>query len=464
MEESHAISSVLCIWPSCCSSNASHDVIFTEFDMLRSALAPRLSALSQRVPSQQRRFLSLHEYLSVAQLQSYGIKTPHGSPAHSPQEAFHIATALNTPDLVIKAQVLAGGRGKGKFDSGLQGGVKLISSPEQAQSYAQQMLGHWLFTKQTGVHGKPCNVVYICERKYARHEYYFAILLDRATGGPMIVASNQGGMDIEAVAAQSPHAILTVPIDIKKGLAMHTCLDLAQRLGFSEKCQHEAADTMIKLYTLFMDRDATLVEINPLSETNDHQVMCMDAKLNFDDNAAFRQKEIFQLRDPSQEDPREVEATKHDLNYIGLDGSIGCLVNGAGLAMATMDIIKLHGGEPANFLDVGGGASAHQVAEAFKLISADPAVTAILVNIFGGIMRCDVIAQGIIAAVNQLDLKLPLVVRLQGTEVEAAKKLIHESGLRIISCDDLDQAARKAVNLSQIVDMAKRADVQVAFI
>lgn len=329
--------------------------------------------------------------------------------------------------------------------------------------YAEKMLGKKLVTKQTGSHGKPCNIVYICERKFVRHEYYFAILMDRATKGPVIVASAQGGMDIETVAAETPEAILTLPIDINKGLSEARARELAENLGFTSSCVDQAVDTMQKLYKLFLERDATMVEINPLAETSDHKVMCMDAKINFDDNADYRQEKVFSLRDVSQEDPREVAAAKFHLNYIHLDGNIGCLVNGAGLAMATMDIIKLHGGEPANFLDVGGGATAQQVTEAFKLISSDPRVTAILVNIFGGIMRCDIIAEGIIAAVNQLSLDMPLVVRLQGTQVEKAKKLIKESGLRIISVDDLDQAASYSVSMSTIVSMARKANVEVSF-
>ncbi|KAJ3193545.1 hypothetical protein HK101_004648 [Irineochytrium annulatum] len=411
----------------------------------------------------QKRNLSIHEYLSMGLLKEYGVKVPRGGPASSPHEAEQVANSLGVDDLVIKAQVLAGGRGKGTFDSGLKGGVRVVYSPTEVKMFAEKMLGHKLVTKQTGAQGRICNKVYIAERLYVRREYYFAIVMDRATRGPVIIASSQGGMDIEAVAAESPEAIVTLPIDISKGLSRESAEDIAVKIGFHGKGVPQAADTMERLYKIFIEKDASMIEINPMAEASTGDVYCMDAKFGFDDNAEFRQKDIFALRDPTQEDAREVSAAKWNLNYIGLDGTIGCLVNGAGLAMATMDIIKLHGGEPANFLDVGGGANAEQVAEAFKIISSDPRVSAILVNIFGGIMRCDVIAQGIIEAVHQLGLNLPLVVRLQGTEVDAAKKLINESGLRILSIDDLDMAASKAVQMSKIVELGRKAGVAVKF-
>ena len=287
--------------------------------------------------------------------------------------------------------------------------------------------------------------------------------MDRASQGPVIVASSEGGMDIETVAAETPEAIIKHPINIKKGLSIKEAMDVAGKLGFTGETQKQAADVFIKLYAVFIARDCTLIEINPLAETNGKDVLCMDAKLTFDDNAAFRQKEVFGMRDTTQEDAREVQAAKYDLNYIGLDGNIGCLVNGAGLAMATMDIIKLHGGDPANFLDVGGSASVQQVTEAFKILNSDPRVSAILVNIFGGIMRCDVIAEGIITAVKELGLTLPLIVRLQGTKVEEAKKMIKESGLKIVAEGDLDVAAKKAVGMSRICDEAKKVGVSVSF-
>ncbi|KAJ3034602.1 hypothetical protein HK097_004461 [Rhizophlyctis rosea] len=400
-------------------------------------------------------------------LRQYDLKVPRGEVATTPQEAERIAHELGSEDLVIKAQVLAGGRGKGHFDSGLKGGVRVVYSPTEVKMFADKMLGHKLITKQTGAGGRICNAVYVVERLYVRREYYFAIVQDRATKGPVLIASSQGGMDIETVAAENPEALVTHPVDIDKGLSIEDARTVAGKLGFTDNALDEAADTFMKLYKIFIEKDATMIEINPLAEVHQEgggsTVMCMDAKFGFDDNADFRQKDIFKLRDTTQEDPREVAAAKWNLNYIGLDGNIGCLVNGAGLAMATMDIIKLHGGDPANFLDVGGGAQADQVTEAFKIISSDPRVSAILVNIFGGIMRCDIIAQGIITAVNQLGLNLPLIVRLQGTEVEAAKKLIKESGLRMFAIDDLDVAAKKAVQMSKIVGMARDAGVQVKF-
>ncbi|KAJ2583871.1 succinate--CoA ligase beta chain [Coemansia sp. RSA 1836] len=428
--------------------------------MFRLFASSSKGALRAAAKNQQVRNLSIHEYMSANLLSEAGIKVPRGHVASTPEEAFQAAKDIGASDLVIKAQVLAGGRGKGHFDSGLKGGVKVIYSPEEARELASKMLNHKLFTKQTGAHGKECNKVFIVERKYVRREYYFAILMDRATKGPVLVASAQGGVDIETVAAEDPEAIIKLPVDINEGLSLESALELASKLGFVGNAREEAADTFLKLYKLFLAKDATQIEINPLVETADHQVMCMDAKFGFDDNASFRQKGVFSLRDPTQEDPREVQAEKWDLNYIGLDGRIGCLVNGAGLAMSTMDIIKLHGGEPANFLDVGGSATAKQICEAFKIISSDSGVSAALVNIFGGIMRCDVVAQGIIDAVKELDLKIPLVVRLQGTNVNEGKKLINESGISIFPCDDLDKAAELVVKLSDITSLAQKAGIR----
>ena len=286
------------------------------------------------------------------------------------------------------------------------------------------MIGHKLITKQTGAAGRLCNAVYIVERKFARREFYLAVLMDRATQGPVIVASSQGGMDIETVAKEHPEAIITTQVDIHKGVTDEMARSIATELGFSEQCIDDAKDTIQKLYKVFIERDATQIEINPLSETTDHQVLCMDAKLNFDDNAEFRQKEVFDWRDVTQEDPDEVKAAKWGLNFIKLDGDIGCLVNGAGLAMATMDIIKLNGGQPANFLDVGGGATPEAIKQAFDLITSDPKVTAIFVNIFGGIVRCDAIAKGLISVVESMNLRTPVITRLQGTNMEQAHKLV----------------------------------------
>jgi len=302
----------------------------------------------------------------------------------------------------------------------------------------------------------------ICERLFQRKEYYFAIMMERAYSGPVVIASSQGGMNIEEVAAENPNAIITVPIDIMEGMTDKQAIEIAEKLGFGDKTK-EAVEAFKNIYKLFLKYDATMIEINPFAEVADGKIYCLDAKLRFDDNADFRQKELFAQRDWSQEDEREVQAAQHNLNYIALDGDIGCLVNGAGLAMATMDIIKLHGGDPANFLDVGGGATAKQVTEAFKIITSDPRVHAILVNIFGGIMRCDVIAEGIVNAAQTLSLKIPIVVRLQGTQVDDAKALIAASNLRILACDNLDEAAKMVVKLSSIVGLAKSAQVDVKF-
>ena len=385
----------------------------------------------------------------------YDVAVPKGSVAETAQDARQIAKDIGNDDMVIKAQVLAGGRGKGTFDNGLKGGVRVIYSPYEAELFAQQMIGHKLVTKQTGAAGRLCNSVYIAERKYARREFYLAILMDRATQSPVIVASSQGGVDIETVAKESPEAIKTTRIDINKGVTDEIAHDIASSLGFSEQCVEGAKDTIKKLYTIFREKDATQIEINPLSETTDHQVLCMDAKFGFDDNAEFRQKEIFSWRDTTQEDPDEVRAAKSNLNFIKLDGDIGCLVNGAGLAMATMDIIKLNGGQPANFLDVGGGATPAAIKEAFELITSDPKVTAIFVNIFGGIVRCDHIAHGLINTAKTLDLKVPIIARLQGTNMEEAHRLINDSGMKIFSIDDLQDAAEKSVQLSKVVKMGE---------
>lgn len=310
------------------------------------------------------------------------------------------------------------------------------------------MLGHKLITKQTGEKGRIVDVIYVCEVCEIKRETYFAILMDRQTNGPVVVASSKGGVNIEDTAEEDPDAILKIPVDIYEGLTKEQIKMIVNKLGFTKNPQQ--AETLIsKLYDLFIKKDAIMLEINPLIETSNGEALCLDAKINFDDNALFRQKDIEKMRDRRQEDPREVEASKYDLNYIGLDGQIGCLVNGAGLAMATMDIIKLCGGEPANFLDVGGGASEKQVSEAFKILNEDENVHSILVNIFGGIMRCDIIAAGIINAAREIGIKKPIVVRLQGTNVEKAKELLASSEIRIITEDDLEEAARKSVEIAR---------------
>ncbi|CAO2622831.1 Succinate--CoA ligase [ADP-forming] subunit beta, mitochondrial [Lemmus lemmus] len=339
-------------------------------------------------------------------LREAGISVPKGFVAKSSDEAYAIAKKLGSKDVVIKAQVLAGGRGKGTFTSGLKGGVKIVFSPEEAKAVSSQM--------QTGAKGRICNQVLICERKYPRREYYFAITMERSFQGPVLIGSAQCGVNIEHVAAENLEAIIKEPVDIVQGIRKEQAVALAQKMGFPAYVVDSAAENMVKLYNLFLKYDATMVEINPMVEDAKGQVLCMDVKINFDSNSAYRQKKIFDLQDWTQEDERDKNAANANLNYIGLDGNIGCLVNGAGLGMATMDIIKLHGGTPANFLDVGGGATVQQVTEAFKLITSDKKVQAILVNIFGGIMRCDIIAKGIVMAVKDLEIKIP-VVRLQGT-------------------------------------------------
>ena len=328
--------------------------------------------------------------------------------------------------------------------------LTLLNRPTEARILANEMIGHKLITKQTGAAGRLCNAVYIVERKFARREFYLAVLMDRQTQSPIIIASSQGGMDIETVAKENPDAIITTRIDIHKGVTDEIARGIATEIGFSEQCIEDAKDTIQKLYKVFVEKDATQIEINPLSETTDHHVLAMDAKLNFDDNAEFRQKEVFSWRDTTQEDPDEVKAAQHGLNFIKLDGDIGCLVNGAGLAMATMDIIKLNGGNPANFLDVGGGATPEAIKQAFDLITSDPKVTAIFVNIFGGIVRCDAIAKGLISVVESMNLRTPVIARLQGTNMEQAHKLLNESGLKIFSIDDLQSAAEKSVQFSKV--------------
>merc|ERR1719272_370260 len=410
----------------------------------------------------QTRNLNIHEYMSHQLMQDCEIKTPRGAVAASVQQAVQVAQDLGT-EVVVKAQVLAGGRGKGAFDNGFQGGVHMAATPEEAGELAGQMIGNNLITKQTGEEGRICEKVLVVEKMGIKAEFYFAILMDRATSGPIVIASSEGGMDIETVAAETPESIHTESIDINVGMTEAQALVIAKAIGMPEVAVDDAAEEMMRLYNLFIDRDATMIEINPMALSTDDQVICMDAKFNFDDNAEYRQAPVFELRDYAQENQLEVTAAQHDLNYIGLDGQIGCLVNGAGLAMATMDIIELNGGSPANFLDVGGGATAEQVEAVFKLITSDPNVSCILVNIFGGIMRCDVIAEGVIRATRNLNLNTPVVLRLQGTKVEEAKAMVAASGLDIISTDDLDTAARKVVLMSKIVELAKDEALQVSF-
>lgn len=390
---------------------------------------------------------SLHEYCSHQLLKKYKVPVPNGKVANSPEEAKEVAISLNEPKFVVKAQVLAGGRGKGTFKDGYKGGVKLVDTVEEVQEVASKMIGNVLVTIQSGAEGKPVHKVFVQGCIQAKRELYVAILLDRETKGPVIIASTQGGMSIEDVARDTPELILKLPVDIKKGVDEKKLAVLVDGLKFTTKELKNKCMTVIKnLYTAFCKTDSVLMEINPLIETPDGNVVCADAKINIDDNAFYRQKEIFSLRDEAQEDSRDVEASKHGLNYIGLFGNIANLVNGAGLAMATMDIIKYYGAEPANFLDCGGGSSKDQVEAAFKILKKDKRVKAILVNIFGGITKCDVIASGIIDAVKEVGLDIPLVVRLEGTNAEEGLKLVNESGLQCITAKNLDDAAQKVVN------------------
>jgi succinyl-CoA synthetase beta subunit len=393
--------------------------------------------------------MNIHEYQARELLQKFDVATTRGKVASTADEVEQIAAELGHVDFVVKAQIHAGGRGKGTFANGFKGGVHLSKSPGHAREIASKMLGQTLITHQTGPAGRVVNKVLVAESAEIAREIYFAILLDRATAAPVIVASTEGGVEIETVAAKSPEKIIREQIDPLAGLQSFQTRKLAKQLG-SESSQLKSASKLFEgLYRTFITFDCSMVEVNPLIVTTQGDVLALDAKFNFDDNALYRHPEIAAMRDIAEEDPREVEASKHGLNYIGLDGNIACLVNGAGLAMATMDIIKFYGGEPANFLDVGGGATEEQVTEAFKILISDKKVKAILVNIFGGIMKCDVIAQGIINAAKTVKLSVPLVVRLEGTNVEKGKQLLKESRLTLIAADDLADAAEKVVKAAK---------------
>jgi succinyl-CoA synthetase beta subunit len=388
--------------------------------------------------------MNIHEYQAKQLLAKYGVAVPRGGVAYTAPEAEAAAKSLGGPVWVVKAQIHAGGRGKG-------GGVKVVKSIEDVRSTAEKMLGMNLVTKQTGPAGKEVKRVYIEEGCDIKRELYMSMLIDRATSRITIIASTEGGMDIEEVAAKTPEKILKVAVDPATGLMPFHGRQIAFGLGLEGKQINSCVRFVHGMYRAFTDLDASLVEINPLVVTGAGDVIALDAKMNFDDNALFRHKDVQELRDESEEDPAELEAARHDLNYIRLDGNIGCMVNGAGLAMATMDIIKLCGGEPANFLDVGGGATKDRVTEAFKIILRDPNVEGILVNIFGGIMRCDVIAEGVVSAAREVSLNVPLVVRLEGTNVELGKQILAHSGLKIVPADNLADAARK------ITDEVKKA-------
>ena len=391
--------------------------------------------------------MNIHEYQAKELLARFGVPVPRGVAAFSVEEAVAAVDQLPGPLYVVKAQIHAGGRGKGKFKElppEAKGGVRLARTADEVKAHAREMLGNTLVTVQTGPLGRRVQRLYVTDGVEIDREFYLAFLVDRRSGRVAAVVSTEGGMDIEAVAHESPEKIVTLTVDPATGWRPHHGRRVASALGLTGDLAKQAGEVAAKLYRAFVDLDASQIEVNPLAISGD-RLLVLDAKMNFDSNALPRHPEIVALRDLGEEEPAEIEASKHDLAFIKLDGNIGCLVNGAGLAMATMDIIKLAGGEPANFLDVGGGASREKVTEAFKLILADPAVEGILVNIFGGIMRCDIIAEGIIAAAREVDLKVPLVVRLEGTNVELGKAILAKSGLDILPADDLGDAARKIV-------------------
>lgn len=392
--------------------------------------------------------MNIHEYQAKELLAQYGIPVPQGASAQKIEDVAKALAKLPEGTIVVKSQIHAGGRGKGTFKSGLKGGVKLVPSKADALALAPQMLGETLVTHQTGPEGKKVQTLYFTVASDIAKEYYLAILMDRATSRPVIIASTEGGVDIETVAENTPEKILKVFIDPALGLQAYQAREVALGLGLQGDLYKQMLSFLPALYRLFWEKDAAMLEINPLVTTPQGKLMALDAKIGFDANALFRHPDIQALRDLSEEDPKEVEASEHHLNYIALDGTIACLVNGAGLAMATMDIIKHYGGSPANFLDVGGGASEEQVTAAFHIILKDPNVKGILINIFGGIMKCDVIARGVIAAAKTVHLNIPLVVRLEGTNVDAGKQLLAESGLNLVAADSMADAAERIVQLT----------------
>ncbi|WP_036289217.1 ADP-forming succinate--CoA ligase subunit beta [Methylosinus sp. PW1] len=392
--------------------------------------------------------MNIHEYQAKAILREFGAPVAEGAPALAAGEARQAASGLPGPVYVVKAQIHAGGRGKGKFkeaSAGEKGGVRLARSLDEVETFAKEMLGSTLVTVQTGEAGKQVNRLYIEDGADIDKEFYLSLLIDRATSRVSFVVSTEGGTDIEAVAHATPEKIVTFSVDPATGVLPHHGRRVADALGLAGPLVKEAVSLTERLFSAFVAKDMELLEINPLIVTKDGKLRCLDAKISFDDNALYRHPDVVALRDKTEEDEKEIEASKYELAYIALDGTIGCMVNGAGLAMATMDIIKLYGENPANFLDVGGGATKEKVTAAFKIITADPKVKGILVNIFGGIMRCDVIAEGVIAAVKEVGLAVPLVVRLEGTNVDLGKEIISSSGLDVIPADDLDDAAQKIV-------------------
>jgi succinyl-CoA synthetase beta subunit len=382
--------------------------------------------------------MNIHEYQAKAVLRAFEVPVPRGIPAFKVDEAVKAANELGGPVWVVKAQIHAGGRGKA-------GGVKVVKSVADVEKEAKRLLGSILVTHQTGPHGKQVNRLYIEEGSLIDREFYLSALVDRESSRIAFVVSTEGGMDIEEVAKQHPERIMTFSIDPATGIMPHHGRRVARALGLSGELARKVEALVAKLYAAFVAKDMSMLEINPLVVTKGNDLICLDAKIGFDDNSLYRHPDIVGLRDLTEEDEKEIEASKYELNYVALDGTIGCMVNGAGLAMATMDIIKLYGEAPANFLDVGGGASKERVAAAFKIITADPKVKGILVNIFGGIMKCDIIAEGVVAAVKEVGLKVPLVVRLEGTNVDAGKQILSRSGLNVIAADDLDDAAQKIV-------------------
>ena len=392
--------------------------------------------------------MNIHEYQAKQLLKTYGAPVSEGRPVYSVDDAEAAAKELPGPLYVVKAQIHAGGRGKGRFkepEAGEKGGVRLAKSPAEAAEFTKQMLGRTLVTKQTGEAGKQVNRIYIENGSDIETELYLSALVDRGTGWIAFIASTEGGMNIEEVAEETPEKIITVQIDPATGCMPHHARRIAQALGLKGATAKQCGKLIPTLYRAFVEKDMAMLEINPLIVTRDDELKVLDAKVGFDPNALFRHPDIMELRDTTEEDPAELKASEFDLSYVKLDGDIGCMVNGAGLAMSTMDIIKHYGAEPANFLDVGGGATKEKVTEAFKIITSDPGVKGILVNIFGGIMRCDTIAEGVIAAVKEVGLNVPLVVRLEGTNVEKGKEILNASGLQITPADDLEDAAQKIV-------------------
>jgi succinyl-CoA synthetase beta subunit len=380
--------------------------------------------------------MNIHEFQAKQILGRFGAPVPKGQPASTPDEAAAAFKALGQPKGVVKAQIHAGGRGKA-------GGVKLLSSAQEAKDFAAKLLGKTLVTHQTGPQGRVVRRVYVEEASEVARELYLGMLVDRKAGVISVIASTEGGMDIEEVAARTPEKIITEPLNPLLGVSAFLGRKIAFALGLKNKQVNQFVALLVSIYKAFVETDASLVEINPLVETQDGRVLCLDAKMSFDDNGLFRHPEIRELHDPNEEDPAETEAAKYDLSYVHLDGNIGCMVNGAGLAMATMDIVKVYGAEPANFLDVGGGANTEKVAAAFRILLSDDRVKGVLINIFGGIMRCDVLAQGVVEAARQVNLKVPLVVRMEGTNVEQGKKILAESGIKVIPASDMADAARR---------------------